>query len=120
MITASSDKYYSSNGDYSIKLSSEEQAWLRFPVNTSSKDMGKTVNLSADIYAPTHNISSHLLLYNNDNLLELVELSIHSNNHFVPINLSTIILENTNKVYFNISCAAYTDCFVDNINLNIQ
>lgn len=120
LIIISSDKYHSSNGDYSIKLSSQETAWFRFPVNISTGHIGKTVNISADIYSPTNIISSHILLYNNDELLKTLVAQIPTNNHFTKITLSTTILENTNKAFFNISCPEGAELFVDNITINIQ
>ena len=118
-IQLQSSKQYSSNGDYSLKLNAEEEAWLRFRLSISPEDVHKTITVHAKVYSPNSNMRSHLLFQDtNTESIRTIEVNIVQNNYFTLISISNEIPENTAYSFFNF--ALTEPAFIDELYYEIQ
>lgn len=91
---------------------------MRFPLNITSDFIGKTAHFSVKIYTNV-NCTVYLLLFNNTSQLSMSSVDVNSNSDFELINLSHVIVENTNLIYFNISSSIGV-IYIDDLVIKIM
>lgn len=115
-VTISSSQDCSYIGDYSVKLTviDNSRKWGRFNVPYSPSDIGKTVKASAMIYSKNISVSCNLLFLDSTRA-EIGNIStIVKSNNFEYVELSNVIPEQTNSIYFNVTADA-NELYVDDL-----
>lgn len=118
-ILVESSNEYSSNGDYSIKIIPRDpNAWVRFILNLSLDDIGKSLKSTTKIYSPTGNGYCYLIITDsNKNTLTTSNTTIPQNDNFQHVELTVPIVENAAIAYFHFGFA--DTVFIDELTINI-